>query len=69
MGYSYPINLEGIVVSILSELASSIVTAQQQPQPQQQNNKTTIIVVGLRLSNRWEPHPPPQTQNYMKEQK
>ena len=40
------------------------------------NNKTTISVVGLRLSNRWEYHPPThphppttQTQNYMIEQK
>ena len=35
------------------------------------NNKTTITVVGLRLSNRWEPPPTTttQTQNYMIEQK
>ena len=33
----------------------SIVTAQQHPQSQQQN---TITVVGLRLSNHWEPPPP-----------
>ena len=45
----------------------TIVTAQQQPQP---NNKTTITVVELRQSNRWEyHHVPPQTQNYMIEQK
>ena len=37
------------------------------------NHKTTITVVGMRLSNRWEPPPPTttttQTQNYMIEQK
>ena len=35
------------------------------------NNKTTITVVGLRLSNSWEPPPPTttQTQNYMIQQK
>ena len=29
----------------------------------------TVTVVGLRLSNRWEYHPPTQTQNYMIEPK
>ena len=47
-----------------------VVTVQQQPQPKQQKTKT---VVGLRLSNRWEAttttHHPPQTQNYIIEQK
>ena len=33
------------------------------------NNKTTIIVVGLRQSNHWEHHHPPETQNFMIEQK
>ena len=37
------------------------------------NNKTTKTVVGLRLSNHWEPlpthQPPIQTQNYMTDRK
>ena len=45
----------------------SIVTAQQHPQSHEQN---TITVVGLRLSNHWEPPPPTTgTQNYIIEQK
>ena len=32
-----------------------IVTAQQQSQPQQQTTETETLV-GLRLSNYWEPH-------------
>ena len=43
-----------------------IVTTQQQPQP---NNKTTKTVVGLRVSNCWEPPPTTGTQNCMIEQK
>ena len=37
-----------------------VVTAQQQNNP---NNKTTITVVGLRLSNRWEPPSPTTHRN------
>ena len=33
-----------------------IVTAQQQSQPQQQKTTETETVVGLRLSNCWEPY-------------
>ena len=45
---------------------SFIVTDQQNHNP---NNKTTKTVVGLRLSNPWEPPPPTtQTENYMIEQ-